>query len=60
LIADLVALGQVDEARAVAADLMRLEPDFRISVYERTRQPFQVPEMRARLLGHLRTAGLPE
>jgi TolB-like protein/class 3 adenylate cyclase/Tfp pilus assembly protein PilF len=60
MIADLAALGRIEEARKVATDMMKLEPDFRISAYERTRQPFQHPQIKARYMEHLRLAGLPE
>ncbi len=55
----LVAIGQLDEARDVASELMKLEPNFRLSVYERTRQPFRQPELKALTMAHLRIAGLP-
>lgn len=60
LITSLAALDRLDEARDVASTLLKLEPDFRLSVYERTRQPFQQPEIKVRLMEHLRRAGLPE
>ena len=60
LAAALAALGRIDEAREAAANLMELEPDLRLEVLERTRQPFRLPEMRARHMEHLRKAGLPE
>jgi adenylate cyclase len=60
LAAALVALGRADEARSVAAELMRLEPDFQVSVYAETRQPFREPRLKARFLEHLLGAGLPE
>jgi adenylate cyclase len=58
--AGLVALGRIEEAREVAASLMKLEPGFRLSVYEKTRQPFRVPEIKDRYMEHLRKSGLPE
>jgi adenylate cyclase len=58
--AALVPLGRHEEARRAAAELMKLEPDFCLSSWERTRQPFQNPEFRARYIDHLRAAGLPE
>jgi adenylate cyclase len=60
LIAGLVGLGQLDEAREVAASLIRIEPEFRLKTYERTRQPFRHAEIKERYMQHLRTAGLPE
>jgi adenylate cyclase len=58
--AALVATGNQAEAREVAAAMMRLEPDFRLSTYVGTRQPFRAPELRDRLLDHLRQAGFPD
>jgi adenylate cyclase len=58
--AGLVGLGRIAEAREVAANLMKLEPDFRLSVYEKTRQPFRVPEIKEKYMEHLRKAGLPD
>ncbi|WP_315747708.1 MULTISPECIES: adenylate/guanylate cyclase domain-containing protein [unclassified Bradyrhizobium] len=60
LIAGLAALGRFNEARDVAAKMMKLEPEFRLEAYERTRQPFRHPEIRDRYMKHLRLAGLPE
>ena len=51
LSAALAALDKIDEAQAVAAQLLRQEPEFRISTYSRTRQPFRHPEISARVLG---------
>ena len=59
-IAGLVGLGQLEEAREVAAKLMQIEPEFRLKTYERTRQPFRHEQIRERYMEHLRTAGLPE
>jgi len=59
LAAALAALDRLDEARDVAAMLMRLEPDFRLELYGRTRQPFRHSRTRARYMEHLRRAGLP-
>ena len=60
LAASLVAAGKVTEATEVAAAMMQLEPRFRLSIYSRTRQPFRVPDLRDRLMDHLRIAGFPE
>jgi adenylate cyclase len=60
LMADLAALNRLDEARNVAAEMLKLEPGFRLSVYERTRQPFQDPQIKTRYVEHLRQVGLPE
>jgi len=59
LAAALAAAGRLDEARDTAITLLKLEPEFRLSVYETTRQPFRHPEIKARLLEHLKAAGLP-
>jgi adenylate cyclase len=60
LIAGLVALDKMSEAREVATDLMNLEPTFSLHVYERTRQPFRDAHNKTKLMEHLRAAGLPE
>jgi adenylate cyclase len=60
MMAALVALGRLDEAREVARDLMILEPEFTLAVYERTRQPLRRADVRAKYMEHLRQAGLPE
>jgi adenylate cyclase len=59
-IAGLAGLGQLEEAREVAARMMQIEPEFRLKTYERTRQPFRHAEIKERYMQHLRTAGLPE
>jgi adenylate cyclase len=60
LIAALVRLGSVAEARAIAGDLMHLEPEFRLATFSRRRQPFRQPETGAAHLEGLRAAGLPD
>jgi len=60
LAAALAALDRTEEARKVAANLLTQEPNFRLSVYRQTRQPFRDPEMTTRYLKHLSDAGLPE
>jgi adenylate cyclase len=60
MIAAVAGLGRLDEAREAAARLMRLEPDFRLAEYLRTRMPFRDPAIRERFMSHLRAAGLPE
>lgn len=60
LAAGLAALDRVDEAREVGRSLMVLQPDFRVSEFERTLQPFRVQEIGERYMEHLRKAGLPE
>jgi adenylate cyclase len=60
LMAALVELGKVEEARAVAAQMMACEPEFRLSTYEHSRAAFADPDLRAGLLSRMRTAGVPE
>jgi adenylate cyclase len=60
LAAALVGLGRVQEARDVASAMMKLEPEFRISTWGRTRQPFRDGQVGARYMEHLRMAGLPD
>ena len=60
LCAALAAAGKIDEARESATRLLALEPDFRLGIYEQTRLPFKAPEIRNRIMSHLRQAGLPE
>jgi adenylate cyclase len=59
LIGSLAAIGADQEARAAAARLMELEPGFTLGRYEQTLLPYRDPEIRARLMTHLRSAGLP-
>jgi TolB-like protein len=54
----LVELGRLDEARAAVADLMRLSPDFRLSILEQIIPP--QPGTLPRLIAALRQAGAPE
>jgi TolB-like protein/Flp pilus assembly protein TadD len=54
----LMELGRLDEARAAVAELLRLAPDFRISILEQI-IPAQ-PGMLPRLVAALRAAGAPE
>jgi adenylate cyclase len=60
LMAGLAGLGRLDEAREVAAAMMRIEPEFGLKTYERTRQPFRSQQIKERYMKHLRMAGLPE
>jgi adenylate cyclase len=60
LVAALAALDRLDEARAAAATLLQLEPDFRLGSFERALQPFRVPEISAKFMEHLRKSGLPD
>jgi adenylate cyclase len=59
LIAALIAMDRVDEARELAQELLRYEPGFRLSEWERTRQPFRDAVMREKYVGALTKAGLP-
>ncbi len=59
LAAGLAALGRIEEARETARKFLELDPAFRVSTYERTLQPFQVPEIKAKHIEHLSKAGLP-
>jgi adenylate cyclase len=58
LIATLVALGELEEAREVAGQLLRIQPDFRLGTYAR-RCPFLEPIL-GTWLARLRASGLPE
>ncbi|KMO31744.1 hypothetical protein VQ02_25490 [Methylobacterium variabile] len=58
LAASLAAAGRGAEAAEVAAELMRLQPGFRLGTYAR-RCPFAGPVLTA-WIGHLRAAGLPD
>jgi hypothetical protein len=60
LVAAHVRLGSRAEARDIAGDLMRLEPEFRLATFARRRQPFRQPETGAAYLEGLRAAGLPD
>jgi adenylate cyclase len=57
-IAALVAHGNMDGARAVAASMMKLEPRFSLAKFE-DRLPIEQP-MRAQFVQRMREAGLPE
>lgn len=59
-VAALVALGRTEEAKGVAADMLRCEPRFSLARYRNHRSPFVDPALRAQLLGALETAGVPE
>jgi adenylate cyclase len=60
LAAALAALDRLDEARDISAALMQYEPDFRLSTFEHTLQPFRSPEVSSRYVQHLRKSGLPD
>lgn len=57
LVAALVALDRLDDARGVAADMMKLEPNFTVASYDR-RLAIQPPH-RSTYLERLARAGLP-
>ena len=57
LVAALSALGRAEEARAAAAELIRLQPDFGID-YIDTTYPFQAADDRLRFVEALQRAGL--
>ncbi len=59
LAAGLAALGRIDEAREAGRRFLELDPAFRLSIFERTLQPFQVPALKEKHMEHLSTAGLP-
>lgn len=59
LAASLVALGRLDEARAVAGALMGVQPSFSLSSYKKN-CPFRSLEDQAVFLQRLRMAGLPD
>lgn len=60
LIAALGGSGRRAEAADIATQLLRIEPDFRVSDYASGRMPFVAPHLAQQLLGALRDAGLPE
>ncbi len=59
LVVNHVALGQMKEAGRAAQELLRLDPDFRVSIYAEKQCPFQDQEFKERFLTHLVEAGLP-
>jgi adenylate cyclase len=60
LAASLAALDRTVEAHEMANALLKLEPNFRIGLWSRSRQPFRRPELGAKYVQHLRKSGLPE
>jgi class 3 adenylate cyclase/TolB-like protein len=60
LMAALVAVDKIEEARAVARQMMACEPVFRISKYKLDRAPFVDPSLREQLFSRMKTAGVPE
>jgi hypothetical protein len=58
LIASLVAIGELDEARHFAQTFLEVSPEFRLSAYSKW-CPLE-PYLRTELIVRLRAAGLPE
>jgi len=58
LIASLVAIGELDEARSFARMSLEVNPEFRLSAYSEW-CPLQ-PKLRMELINRLRAAGLPD
>jgi TolB-like protein/class 3 adenylate cyclase len=59
LLVNCIATGQIEEARAAAAELMKLDPNLRAS-RAREMYPLRKAEYRSKLDEALRAAGLPE
>jgi adenylate cyclase len=53
-------LGQLEDARAAASDVLRIEPDYTIGRHRGVFAPFRKPEDAEHLFNGLRKAGLPE
>jgi adenylate cyclase len=60
LAANLAQLGQLDEARAAAAEVLRIDPKYTIDGRQRRLAHFKRPEDAEHLFDGLRKAGLPE
>lgn len=60
LAAALAALNRLEEAREVADAMMKIEPNFRVSVWGRTRQPFRDANAGQLYMERLRKAGFPD
>jgi adenylate cyclase len=60
LAAAYVQLGQLEDARAQATEVLRIEPTYTIDQTERTLRRFSSPQHAEKYFGDLRTAGLPE
>jgi adenylate cyclase len=60
LAATLAQLGQLDEARAEAAEVLRIDPKYTIDGTQRRSALFKRPEDVEHLFDGLRKAGLPE
>jgi adenylate cyclase len=56
----LVATGRINEARDVAADFMKLEPDFRLSEYRRALRLYANDDLSETFRTRLSMAGVPE
>jgi len=59
LTASLVGLGEVEEAKAVAAQMLAIEPRFSVTKWSQTLQPFRDPEIAHQYAERLLQAGLP-
>jgi adenylate cyclase len=59
MIVSLVALGRIAEAQLIARELLRLQPNFRITPYI-PRCPLREPRQIDRFVDRLRAAGLPD
>jgi adenylate cyclase len=60
LAANLAQLGQLDEARAEAAEVLRIDPKYTIDGTQRRLALYKRPEDAEHLLDGLRKAGLPQ
>jgi adenylate cyclase len=60
LAANLAQLGQLDEASAEAAEVLRIDPKYTIDGTQRRLARFKRPEDAEHLFDGLRKAGLPE
>jgi adenylate cyclase len=58
LVATLIALDRVDEAKEAARELLRREPDFRLGEWQ-DRQPLRDPDTKLKHIERLAAAGLP-
>lgn len=59
LAASLAAAGREEEAKAVAAEILQIEPGFSLKVYEKSRL-YKDPDVTRRLISDLKLAGLPD
>jgi adenylate cyclase len=60
LAAAYVRLGRLEDARAQASEVLRIEPTYTIDRTERTLRRFSSPQHAEKYFGDLRAAGLPE